>query len=66
MIYKPPPLNEVWLSEPERCDPRAELEKQRDHATCCVKELETCEAKHFLEKTREQEECLPALEESVT
>ena len=64
MIYKPPPLNEVWLSEPEHRDCCAELDKQQDCAACCVKELETCEAKHHLEKTHEREEHLPALEES--
>ncbi|KAL7474381.1 hypothetical protein ACHAW6_000356 [Cyclotella cf. meneghiniana] len=55
LIYKLPPLDEVWLSELEHCDCHAELEKQRHCATCCVKELETCEAKHRLEKTRERE-----------
>ena len=30
LIYKPPPLDEVWLSEPKHCDHCAELEKQRD------------------------------------
>ena len=29
LIYKPPPLDEVWLSEPERRERREALEKQR-------------------------------------
>ena len=29
LIYKPPPLDEVWLSEPERRDRRAALDEQR-------------------------------------
>ena len=29
LIYKPPPLDEVWLSEPERRDRKSELQKQR-------------------------------------
>ena len=60
LIYKPPPLDEVWLSEPEHRDHRAELDKQQDHATLRVKELETHEAKHRLEKTSEWEERIPA------
>ena len=28
LIYKPPPLDEVWLSELEHCDRCAELDKQ--------------------------------------
>ena len=64
LIYKPPPLNEFWLSEPEHCDHHAELEKQQDRATHCMKELQTCEAKRHFEKPCEWEERLPALEES--
>eukprot|EP00956_Cyclotella_meneghiniana_P015029 scaffold22790_cov42-Cyclotella_meneghiniana.AAC.1 len=30
LIYSPPPLDEVWLSEPERRERRHELEKQRN------------------------------------
>ena len=30
LIYRPPPLDEVWLSEGERRQRRVELEKQRD------------------------------------
>ena len=29
LIYKPPPLDEVWLSEPERRDCRAAMDEQR-------------------------------------
>jgi hypothetical protein len=29
LLYQPPPLDEVWLSEPERQDRREALEKQR-------------------------------------
>ncbi|KAL7478274.1 hypothetical protein ACHAW6_004049 [Cyclotella cf. meneghiniana] len=32
LIYKPPPLDEVWLSELECCDCHAELEKQWDRS----------------------------------
>ncbi len=32
LIYRPPPLNEVWLSEPERHHRRKQLEEQCDHA----------------------------------
>ncbi len=33
LIYKPPPLDQVWLSEPERQEHKVELEKQRDQAS---------------------------------
>eukprot|EP00956_Cyclotella_meneghiniana_P020859 scaffold37342_cov71-Cyclotella_meneghiniana.AAC.1 len=29
LLYTPPPLDEVWLSEPERCERRHALDKQR-------------------------------------
>jgi hypothetical protein len=62
-IYKPPPLDEVWLSEPERRERRVELEKQQD-VTCRRTEMETREAKRHLKSTNDQEERLPDLEES--
>ncbi len=34
LVYKPPPLDEVWLLEPERCESKNELEKQRECARC--------------------------------
>ncbi len=30
LIYKPPPLDKVWLSEPEQQEHKVELEKERD------------------------------------
>jgi hypothetical protein len=44
LIYKPPPLDEVWLSEPERRDCRVELEKQHGRAVKREKKLEVTEA----------------------
>jgi hypothetical protein len=32
LVHKPPPLDEVWLSEPERRECRHELDKQRERA----------------------------------
>jgi hypothetical protein len=32
LVYKPPPLDEVWLLEPERHERRYELDKQRERA----------------------------------
>eukprot|EP00956_Cyclotella_meneghiniana_P021235 scaffold38333_cov66-Cyclotella_meneghiniana.AAC.1 len=34
LIYSPPPLDEVWLSKPERRERRHELEKQRNTQHC--------------------------------
>eukprot|EP00956_Cyclotella_meneghiniana_P015168 scaffold23014_cov71-Cyclotella_meneghiniana.AAC.1 len=34
LIYSPPPLDEVWLSEPERRERRHELEKRRNIQRC--------------------------------
>ena len=39
LVYEPPPLDEVWLSEPERRDRRSALEKQRQRAVRREKEL---------------------------
>jgi hypothetical protein len=32
LVYRPPPLDKVWLSEPERRERRYELDKQRERA----------------------------------
>eukprot|EP00956_Cyclotella_meneghiniana_P015936 scaffold24808_cov102-Cyclotella_meneghiniana.AAC.1 len=52
LIYSPPPLDEVWLSEPERRERRNELEKQRNiqrrHRDCEIEEIH-----RRLKKTRD-------------
>ncbi len=53
LIYKPPPLDEVWLSEPECRNCRIQLEKQCDRAVRQEKELEVSEVKRCLENSRE-------------
>ena len=60
MVYRPPPLDEVWLSEPERRERRKFLEEQRDR-TARKRISEYREVKKRLERSREP---LPALEES--
>lgn len=53
LVYKPPPLDEVWLSEPERRERRVELEKQRHRTYNREKELESREVKQRLDRARE-------------
>lgn len=53
LIYKPPPLDEVWLSEPERRERKNELEKQRRRARHRQQQLETREQKRRLARSRE-------------
>eukprot|EP00956_Cyclotella_meneghiniana_P042975 scaffold249367_cov117-Cyclotella_meneghiniana.AAC.2 len=60
LIYMPPPLDEVWLSEPERRERRDKLEKQRTRAIR-LRDVETREVKRH---TKEKVERLPDLEES--
>jgi hypothetical protein len=60
LIYTPPLLDEVWLSEPEWRERRNELEKQRTRATR-LRDVETREVKRRL---KEKVEPLPDLEES--
>ncbi|KAL7485176.1 hypothetical protein ACHAW6_010772 [Cyclotella cf. meneghiniana] len=52
LIYKPPPPDEVWLSEPERHERRQELEQQHTQAARQI-DLEMHEVKHCLEKLRD-------------
>ncbi|KAL7476991.1 hypothetical protein ACHAW6_002814 [Cyclotella cf. meneghiniana] len=51
LIYKPPPLDEVWLLEPECQECKVELEKQRDRHSCLLKNLNTCEIKQRLDES---------------
>jgi hypothetical protein len=60
LVYRPPPLDEVWLSEPERRERRKSLDSQRDRAAR-QRVVESREVKKRLEHSREP---LPALEES--
>ncbi|KAL7475537.1 hypothetical protein ACHAW6_001446, partial [Cyclotella cf. meneghiniana] len=52
LIYKPPLLDEMWHSEPERHNCRAQLETQCDNAVRWEKKLEVSEVKRHLEKSR--------------
>jgi hypothetical protein len=60
LIYKPPPLDEVWLSEPERRDRHKALEEQRNR-TARQRVIESKEVKKRLQRSRES---VPDLEES--
>jgi hypothetical protein len=60
LIYRPPPLDEVWLSEPERRDRRRKLTEQRDRASR-QRTVEAREVKKRLERSRPS---LPDLVES--
>eukprot|EP00804_Cyclotella_cryptica_P007127 CCRYP_020034-RB/>CCRYP_020034-RB protein AED:0.46 eAED:-0.11 QI:0/0/0/1/0/0/2/0/484 len=61
LIYGPPPLDEVWLSEPERCEPKNELEKQREHTRRQQDDLNAIEIKRRMESSKSP---LPDLVES--
>ena len=61
LIYKPPPLDEVWLSEPERCERKHELEKQRECARRRQDDLNAKEIKRRMERSKSP---LPDLVES--
>ena len=61
LVYRPPPLDEVWLSEPERRERRKSLEEQCDH-TVRQRVVKSCEVKKRLKRSQEP---LPALEESA-
>ena len=52
LIYTPPPLDEVWLSEPERRERREALDKQRTRASR-QRDLEIKEIKRKLERAWE-------------
>lgn len=43
LVCQPSPFDEVWLSEPERCNCSHHLECQCTHTAACAHELETCE-----------------------
>jgi hypothetical protein len=60
LVYKPPPLDEVWLSEPERRERRYELDKQRERAAR-QRVVESKEVKKRLERSQPS---LPDLAES--
>jgi hypothetical protein len=60
LVYKPPPLDEVWLSEPERRERRYELDKQRERAAR-QRVIESKEVKKRLQRSRPS---LPDLAES--
>jgi hypothetical protein len=51
LIYRPPPLDEVWLSEPERRDRRKVLDQQRERANR-QRVVESKEVKKRLERSR--------------
>ena len=53
LVYKPPPLDEVWLSEGERRERRKELEQQHQRYKRIEHELETQNAAERLRETRE-------------
>ena len=53
LIYKPPPLDEVWLSEPERRERRRDLEEQRRRADARRKELNDRNMTRQLDRSRE-------------
>ena len=61
LIYRPPPLDEVWLSEPERRERRDEIDRQRVRAERRLKHVEQKEVKRRMERAREP---LPDLAES--
>ena len=52
LIYRPPPLDEVWLSEPERRTRRKALEEQQDRASC-QRVVESREVKKRLQRSKE-------------
>ena len=62
LIYRPPPLDEVWLSEEERRERLKSLEEQRDRAQRRRDKLEAREIKRRLD--RSPDDVPPDLEES--
>ena len=52
LIYSPPPLDEVWLSEPERRTRRKALEEQQDRASR-RRVVESREVKKRLQRSKE-------------
>ncbi|KAL7479907.1 hypothetical protein ACHAW6_005626 [Cyclotella cf. meneghiniana] len=53
LIYRLPPLDEVWLSKLEQCKRRIELDKQQNNITHVKQDLEATEVKQRLERSRE-------------
>ena len=51
LIYKPPPLDEVWLSESERRERLIELEEQRGRVLKRSRQIEEREIKRRLERS---------------
>jgi hypothetical protein len=60
LVYRPPSLDEVWLSEPERRERQKSLDSQHER-TARQRVVESREVKRRLERSRES---VPALEES--
>eukprot|EP00804_Cyclotella_cryptica_P001027 CCRYP_008338-RA/>CCRYP_008338-RA protein AED:0.69 eAED:0.69 QI:0/0/0/0.5/0/0/2/0/219 len=61
LIYRPPPLDEVWLSEPELCERKNELEKQHERTCRHQDDLNAKEIKRCIERSKTP---LPDLVES--
>ena len=61
LVYEPPPLDEVWLSEPERRDRRDALEKQRRRTECRERER----ASEEIKRNSDRDPCPPLAESDV-
>ena len=60
LVYEPPPLDKVWLTEPERRDRRSSLEKQRRRTEKKQRECISDNAKDSAD--REHDRCPPLVE----
>ena len=60
LVYEPPPLDEVWLTEPERRDRSSSVEKQRRRTKKRQRECISDNAKDSAD--REHDRCPPLIE----